>query len=86
MALPLSNGFPPVRVTISIPSRRLIHASALLRCQFALGSSDELYAVKWYKDGQEFYRFIPAETPSKIAFPRPGIHVLVSRKYIPVCL
>ncbi|XP_055847506.1 uncharacterized protein LOC129913084 [Episyrphus balteatus] len=41
--------------------------------------SDEgeaLYAVKWYKDNEEFYRFVPKSDPQKQSFPVDGIRVI----------
>jgi len=36
---------------------------------------DKLYSVKWYRNGQEFYRYIPTDTPDTTVFPYPGIYV-----------
>ena len=41
---------------------------------------EELYSVKWYKAGHEFYRYIPTDTPDTTVFPYPGIDVDVSRE------
>ena len=48
-----------------------------LTCQFD-EEKDLLYSVKWYKQGREFYRFVPKETPVKQEYPFPGILVDVS--------
>lgn len=37
-----------------------------------------MYAVKWYKDGNEFYRYLPKENPQIQVFDVPGVHVDVS--------
>lgn len=39
---------------------------------------EALYAVKWYKDGHEFYRYVPRDSPPVQIFPREGINVDVS--------
>lgn len=39
---------------------------------------EELYSVKWYKDGHEFYRYIPRSMPPALVFDLPGINVDVS--------
>ncbi|CAH0386015.1 unnamed protein product [Bemisia tabaci] len=48
--------------------------STLLECKFDLEGS-RLYTVKWYKDGHEFYRFLPKDKPQVLTFPVPGVHV-----------
>ncbi|XP_034942048.1 cell adhesion molecule 3-like isoform X2 [Chelonus insularis] len=42
--------------------------SAVLNCWYDLEDAD-LYVVKWYKNGKEFYRFSPKELPSSKVFP-----------------
>ena len=37
-----------------------------------------LYAVKWYKDEREFFRFLAQDWPHKQALPMEGVHVDVS--------
>nr|XP_033332916.1 uncharacterized protein LOC117224235 isoform X2 [Megalopta genalis] len=48
-----------------------------LRCEYDLGGK-ELYSVKWYKDGNEFFRFMPKSTPPGRDFPVDGIYVDVN--------
>jgi len=43
-----------------------------LQCNYKLGN-DSLYAVKWYRGLQEFYRFVPKEAPPKKFFDYPGL-------------
>lgn len=50
---------------------------AILICLYDL-EGDPLYSVKWYKTGQEFYRYTPKENPSMKFFAAEGIEVLVS--------
>lgn len=40
--------------------------------------SELLYAIKWYKDGHEFFRYLAQEWPRRQALPRPGLWVDVS--------
>lgn len=49
----------------------------ILECRYDL-EGETLYAVKWYKDGNEFYRYLPRETPNIQVFDLPGINVDVS--------
>lgn len=37
-----------------------------------------LYSVKWYKDGEEFYRFVPRANPQQNSYSFDGIRVDVS--------
>ncbi|RZC39892.1 uncharacterized protein BDFB_008794, partial [Asbolus verrucosus] len=45
-----------------------------LDCHFDMGT-EELYAVKWYKDDQEFFRYIPSRQARTMSFPVPGVHL-----------
>lgn len=40
---------------------------------------ESLYAVKWYKDNEEFYRFVPKANPQKQSYRVDGVRVIVSR-------
>ncbi|KAJ3660038.1 hypothetical protein Zmor_011694 [Zophobas morio] len=46
-----------------------------LDCSFDMGD-EILYAVKWYKDGHEFFRYTPHHQPHTRSFPVPGIHLV----------
>ena len=37
--------------------------------------NDRLYSVKWYRNEQEFYRFVPNDRPKLQIFPQQGIRV-----------
>ena len=39
---------------------------------------DKLYSIKWYRNGHEFYRFIPSDEPRTTVFNGDGINVDVS--------
>ncbi|GBM14937.1 hypothetical protein AVEN_238921-1 [Araneus ventricosus] len=49
----------------------------VLTCDFDL-EGETLYAVKWFHDGEEFYRYSPDEDPKAMFFPVRGIKVDVS--------
>ena len=40
---------------------------------------DNLYSVKWYRNEQEFYRFVPNDRPKLQIFPQDGIRVEVNQ-------
>ncbi|XP_043488992.1 uncharacterized protein LOC122515661 [Polistes fuscatus] len=64
-----------VRVEIKMP-REAIEGSAIeLRCEWRLMGETGLYAVKWYKDDHEFFRFVPANYPKIQTFSQPGINL-----------
>ena len=51
---------------------------ATLQCIFDM-EGEELYSVKWYKAGHEFFRYIPGDRDQRITtFNLPGITVEVS--------
>lgn len=43
-----------------------------LECNFNL-DGETLYSVKWYKDGNEFYRYVPQDKPPVLVFELPGV-------------
>lgn len=65
---------------IRVPKHVVTGADAQLDCRYDLGG-DALYSVKWYKDGNEFYRYVPRDMPPAQVFKLPGVHVVVSFCY-----
>ncbi|XP_067004846.2 cell adhesion molecule 2 [Anabrus simplex] len=49
-----------------------------LTCDYDLEDA-ALYSIKWYRDDQEFYRYVPKESPPTRVFPLPGIQVDISQ-------
>lgn len=45
-----------------------------LRCTYEL-DNEALYSIKYYRDGEEFYRFIPRDPRPVRVFPRRGLKV-----------
>lgn len=45
-----------------------------LQCHFNMGP-EELFAVKWYKDDHEFFRYRPSMKPNTLKFHVPGVQV-----------
>lgn len=66
-----------LNVRVEVPPYVKAGETAILRCKYDLGS-DPLYAVKWYKGKQEFYRYTPKESPSAKSFPIVGLQIDVS--------
>lgn len=62
---------------LRIPSHAVRNQSAKLECYFDL-DGETLYSVKWYKDGNEFYRYVPRDMPPVQVFPLSGVTVDVS--------
>lgn len=62
---------------LKIEEHTLVGNSTRLECKYDL-QGEKLYTVKWYKDGNEFYRYIPGESPEVQTFNVTGVHVDVS--------
>ena len=61
--------------TVSVPPFKLGGGSAQLGCDFD-SEGEQVYSVKWYKGGQEIFRYIPSNTLQPIAvFLRPGVTI-----------
>ncbi|XP_026823126.1 uncharacterized protein LOC113561104 [Rhopalosiphum maidis] len=59
---------------LKIEEHTLVGNSTRLECKYDL-QGEKLYTVKWYKDGNEFYRFLPGESPEIQVFDVTGVHV-----------
>ncbi|XP_075150419.1 uncharacterized protein LOC142224523 [Haematobia irritans] len=59
---------------VRIPKHIMRHEDAALGCKYDL-DGESLYSVKWYKDGFEFYRYVPRDMPPGQVFPLPGVDV-----------
>lgn len=68
----------------SLRGMRILASEAVLRGQPVFLSCDydleeaSLYSIKWYLNDQEFYRYVPKESPPTRVFALPGLHVDVS--------
>ncbi|CAH4019989.1 uncharacterized protein LOC123707467 [Pieris brassicae] len=65
-------------VRVSVPTYRVRGQPAQLDCEYELGD-DTLYSVKWYRDNEEFYRYLPKYDPPKHAYKLDGIKVDLSK-------
>ncbi|GFY42322.1 uncharacterized protein TNIN_345881 [Trichonephila inaurata madagascariensis] len=71
----------PLRINaFHVPTPVVTGDSVLLRCAYELGN-ETLYAVKWYKNEGEFFRYVPAAEPPLKMFPQTGIDVDVSFEF-----
>ncbi|XP_072941012.1 uncharacterized protein [Epargyreus clarus] len=61
-------------VRVSVPSYRVRGQATQLDCDYELGD-DTLYSVKWYRDNEEFYRYMPKYDPPKHAYKLEGVKV-----------
>merc|ERR1719150_2390207 len=59
---------------LRVPKQLILGQSALLGCDYDLEES-RLYSVKWYKDGQEFFRFMPSLDHKMQVFRVEGVSV-----------
>ena len=60
--------------SISIKKQFVLGQSGALSCSYNLEDS-ELFSVKWYKNDQEFYRFMPAFENRASVFKVKGVEV-----------
>ncbi|KYN31203.1 hypothetical protein ALC56_14471 [Trachymyrmex septentrionalis] len=59
-----------------VPQHAVLGQNVSLECNFNL-DGEKLYSVKWYKDGNEFYRYVPQEKPPVLVFLQPGVSAIV---------
>lgn len=65
--------------SLMVPESVKVGENVRLACLFDLENKDkEFVFVKWYKDGHEFYRFVPDRQPFNLYFPLDDIKVDVS--------
>lgn len=55
-------------------------SSVQLVCDYEYNreGEDPLYSVKWYRDVNQFYEYIPKREPQVRVYPLPNLHVDVS--------
>ncbi|KAK1118175.1 hypothetical protein K0M31_015222 [Melipona bicolor] len=59
---------------LQIPQHVVLNETVRMQCNFNL-DKELLYSVKWYKDGHEFYRYVPRDVPMVQTFRVPGVNV-----------
>ena len=70
-----------IRLTRTLlPSHAILGEDVVLECGYDM-EGDRLYSVKWYRNGKEFYRHIPSDSPPTAVFSQPGLVVDVSQSW-----
>lgn len=64
-------------MVLRIPQAVKAGGNLQIVCDYDLEGA-QLYSIKFYQGEEEFYRFVPKESPPTRVFPRPGIQVDVS--------
>uniref|UniRef100_A0A182MNW7 Ig-like domain-containing protein n=1 Tax=Anopheles culicifacies TaxID=139723 RepID=A0A182MNW7_9DIPT len=59
---------------VRVPKHTIKGHPVRLECHYDM-EGEALYSVKWYKDGSEFYRYVPRDVPPGTVFPQPGTMV-----------
>jgi len=62
-------------MNLTVPDQLVLGQSASLLCNYDLEGT-QLYSVKWYKNGQEFFRYMPSMDEQFTVFNIPGVHVI----------
>ena len=74
----LKNSSAIVISQIKIPPYVIVGQTVHLYCLFELRNGTDLYTLKWFKDGAEFYRSVPRASVRRnrrLIFPMPGVKV-----------
>ena len=64
-------------VQVAVPSLIQAGGSASLVCDVDM-EDERLYAVKWYKDNEEFFRYVPRDSADFIVYDVRGVVVNVN--------
>ncbi|XP_037079582.1 cell adhesion molecule 2-like [Pollicipes pollicipes] len=64
-----------LQVRLRLPQLAQQGQAVNITCEYRLRPSDQLYSVQWYKEGEEFYHYMPNTPKKKQAFVVPGIDV-----------
>ena len=65
--------------SLKVPEAVRINHSIKLNCLYDL-ENEALYSIKWYRELEEFYRYVPKEEPPTRIFSIPDLNVDVSTK------
>lgn len=79
LAATVSSESRDLDVAVDFPTPVPIGSEVTLRCDYEITDTwQNLNQLRWFKDGHEFYRFRPTETPNKYWYKTSGINVDVS--------
>ncbi|KAF7989722.1 hypothetical protein HCN44_008396 [Aphidius gifuensis] len=62
-----------IKVEARVPKEAELGGMIDMKCDWEIYGGKSLYSVKWYKDGHEFFRYVPDNHPRIQTFPQPGI-------------
>jgi len=62
---------------VEVPDFKRVGEMATLLCNYTLAGKEVLYSVKWYKDNEEFYRYVPKSRPVVHSYKVEGVKVEV---------
>ncbi|XP_046681223.1 cell adhesion molecule 1-like [Homalodisca vitripennis] len=62
-------------IKVKVPAYKLKGETAVLQCVYEMEGLEKLYTVKWYRENEEFYRYVPKYKPSQISYKVEGIRV-----------
>ncbi|XP_034942336.1 uncharacterized protein [Chelonus insularis] len=68
-----------VKVTVDIPKEAEIGENIDMKCNWEIYGGKSLYTVKWYKDGHEFFRYIPNNHQPIQTFSQAGVKLDTAR-------
>lgn len=67
-----------IKVSARIPSEAEVGEHVEMECRWDIYGGKSLYSVKWYKDGHEFFRYVPDNVQPLQTFNQPGVKLDVS--------
>uniref|UniRef100_A0A182F4L1 Uncharacterized protein n=1 Tax=Anopheles albimanus TaxID=7167 RepID=A0A182F4L1_ANOAL len=70
LALEFASGI--MLTEVRVPKHTIKGHAVRLECHYDM-EGEALYSVKWYKDGREFYRYVPRDDPPGTVFALAGI-------------
>ncbi|KAK0169055.1 hypothetical protein PV327_002802 [Microctonus hyperodae] len=66
-------GNDDIKVSTRIPSEAEVGDHVEMECRWDIYGGKSLYSVKWYKDGHEFFRYVPDNVQPLQTFNQPGV-------------